>query len=157
MPDSLPLPFFHPRPLCSECHRHSARPNHRRCTRCAANNRRKSTQAEARARRAVLSFLGGHCSCHGTPCWHGGPCPVDCWDALTVDHQHQNGRLDRPRTRSGRITTRRMWQNYHRRLRTPNHGLRILCASCHHVVTRRTLRTKNTPISPTTPPSPPSR
>jgi len=157
MPDSLPLPFFHPRPRCTDCRRRPAAPNRRLCTRCLARTRTSSTRAEQRARHHVLSFLGGQCSCPGDPCWHSGPCPVDCWDALTVDHQHHNGHLDRPRNPHGKRTTRRIWRNYHRRLKTPNHGLRILCASCHHVITRRTLRTKNTPISPTTPPSPPSR
>jgi len=86
----------------------------------------------------VLSALGHHCACPGAPaCFHPDPCPISQPDLLEVDHIRNDGAHIRRTVRSTRHRSlgQNSWSRYARALKTPDHGMQLLCANCHRWVT----------------------
>jgi hypothetical protein len=138
--------------LCVQCHRvdvrrHAKHRGLQRCTICGTPHlhatcsprcsRLAKRQHARRQKGVVVAALGGCCTCPGTDgCWHVGACGVVLLDALTVDHQHGDGGRIRRQRRDGSMGRSRTmnWSLYRRALALPEHGMRLLCFNCHHVV-----------------------
>jgi hypothetical protein len=120
---------------------------------CSSKCRREyQVTQQARNKTVVLAALGHTCGCLEVNCYHCGPCEVTLSDGLTVHHAHEDGAKIRRATRTGVSTSPRqsssgVWSRYRRALAVPNHGMRLLCGTCHLVHSVRSSRARRLPVT----------
>ena len=78
-------------------------------------------------RDALITVLGGKCSCEHTDCWHNGSCKVADRRCLQIDHINGDGNVDRRRFATGEA----MFRHYLENLSSEECRVQVLCANCN--------------------------
>jgi hypothetical protein len=80
-------------------------------------------------RDALITVLGGRCSCTYSDCWHNGSCRVSDKRCLQVDHVNGGGGRDRERFGNDES----MFRYYLEHFGEEGRKLQVLCANCNQM------------------------
>ena len=89
-------------------------------------------------RSALVTALGGKCSCKGVDCWHTGDCSVTDSRCLQIDHINGDGAADRKRVSSVGLA-----YYYFKHISEAREKLQILCANCNWVKRQNNSEVRN--------------
>jgi len=88
----------------------------------------KQAEIARMKREALITVLGGKCSCSGAGCWHTGECIIADRRCLQIDHINGDGADDRERLKAVGVV------NYYFSHLSEAYGkIQLLCANCNWV------------------------
>jgi len=88
----------------------------------------KQAEIARMKREALITALGGKCSCDGDGCWHTGECVIADRRCLQIDHINGDGAKDRERLKGVGIVN-----YYFAHLVEARGKIQLLCANCNWV------------------------